>query len=113
MSFKDGAGPGFNPDRVRADVIFKSAGNELDELDYIARLLEDVLYTIRDRPWRAAWRLADAGGRLRRVLESGDPSRCGPSHPNTSLDDTGRQRIAGLQFESGLGCVLPRIPDGR
>jgi hypothetical protein len=117
MSLCDGASPSYSLDRPRADVIRKPAGEGLEELEYLARLLEDALWTLADRPWRAAWRLADAGGRLRRVLEAGGPERCGPAGQDATgrpwVDSrTGRPHVVGLDVPSGLGCVLPRIPDG-
>lgn len=102
--------------RARWDVTFKPAGAGLDEVAYIVALLEDVIYTLADgRLHRAAWRLADAGGRLRRVLES-------PEYQAllAQIDAAARRRggatyaetgLMGLDTPSGLGCLLPRIPD--
>jgi hypothetical protein len=42
---------------------------------------------------RAAWRVADAGGRLRKLLDR----------------DTGNERVAGYTEPTGIGCELPKM----
>jgi hypothetical protein len=62
-----------------------------DSPDLIAGLLETAARLVRNGELdRAAWRLADAGGRLRIALEEQELSASGLDHP------------------TGLGCKLPR-----
>lgn len=101
----------FNLDRDRPDVTAKSAGETREEIQYIIAMLEDAIYTLPDRPHRAGWRLADAGGRLRRVLEN-PAYRDELARLYAKPDGTPgyAEGLAGVDFPSGLGCVLPTIP---
>ena len=64
-----------------------------DSPGMIASLLETAARLVRNGELdRAAWRVADAGGRLREALEEDEQSACG------------------LDRRTGLGCELPRRP---